>query len=165
MSNVTGVITKKSQRQVTTKFGEKTSYSIQINGEWYSAGFKPCPYNEGDTVSANFEMNGSYKNITGYGAAPASAGSGAAPAPSAPAPRATGKQFPVPSDHPDRAIIRQNALAHATKLVVEGTSADMPDLDGAAERIIELAYKFEAYATGQREVEAAERLVDTGEAF
>ena len=167
MSQVTGIIEQKSQREVNTKFGPKQSYSIKVNGEWYSAGFKPCPYEEGQTICADYTTNGAYKNISGYGAAPA----GAAPTPSGAAPAAAGgygrapaKEFPLQADHPDRVIVRQNSLAHATALYTSQPLAEGETLVlvNAAEEIIQLAYMFEAYSTGEREVEAAKGLMDDG---
>lgn len=169
MSQVTGIIEQKSQREANTKFGPKQSYSIKINGEWYSAGFKPCPYEEGQTVCVDYTMNGAYKNISGYGAAPAGAAptptsSGAAPAASGGYARAPAKEFPLQADHPDRVIVRQNSLAHATALYTSQPLAEgeVLALDEAAEAIIKLAYKFEAYSTGERETEAAKGLMDDG---
>lgn len=166
MSQVTGIIEQKSSREVNTKFGPKQSYSIKINGDWYSAGFKPCPYEEGQTICAEYTMNGAYKNISGYGAAPAGASptaSGAAPAASGGYARAPAKEFPLQADHPDRVIVRQNSLAHATNLVSCNLIPDDGLTDEAiAERVITMAYLFEAYSTGDRETEAAKGLMDDG---
>lgn len=70
------------------------------------------------------------------------------------------KQFPVPIDHPDRSIIRQNAMAHAVKIIeLTGYAgslseaslepADMNDMVLAEVRRI--AMQVEDFATGDYE--------------
>ena len=148
----------------TSKAGKRFNvHLVNVDGTWYECGYnKPKGIGIGDVVE--------YNPTTKYGkqvledGAIYQVGSGPAPAaPTAPPPapssggRSYGgpaKEFPVPALHPDRSIIRQNALAHATRAVVAaGTSAVHPD-EELAERIIRMAYHFEEYATGHREVKA-----------
>lgn len=169
MSQVTGTIEQKSQREVNTQHGPKQAYSIKVDGEWYSAGFKPCPYEEGQQVNFTYKTNGKYKNIVGYGSAPeavsTSSGDATAPTPSSGYARAPAKQFPLQADHPDRVIVRQNSLAHATALFTASIGMEESmDTDTAADAIINLAYKFEEYSTGDRETAKAKELIDTGSA-
>lgn len=60
--------------------------------------------------------------------------------------------FPVPADHPDRSIIRQNSLTQANAILATmargGLLGDM-DADGLVEEAIRLARSFEAYSTGE----------------
>lgn len=72
------------------------------------------------------------------------------------------KEFPVPVMHPDRSIVRQNALAHATNLVIAfragSEKVDLSDSeawDAITDRVIAVAYDLERYATGAIEREAA----------
>lgn len=73
------------------------------------------------------------------------------------------KEFPVPPFHPDRSIIRQNSLAHATDLInaigygyIGGSLAHAPTAAEYAERIIEVARMFEAYSSGDLDVAIVE---------
>lgn len=136
-----GTVTSKSSRKVNTKFGEKDTYSVQIDGQWYGNGFKPLPeINDGDTVEFEFSMNGAYKNIShitkvaGGASTPASGG------------RSSGGAVGKPNDV-QQAIMRQNALAHATSVVVATKAAKETD-DAMAKRILKLAPVFVAYADG-----------------
>ncbi len=54
------------------------------------------------------------------------------------------KEFPLKHDHPDIAIIRQNALTNANALVA---SQGLQDMD--PQQVIAIAREFEAYTTGQ----------------
>lgn len=66
------------------------------------------------------------------------------------------KEFPVPAFHPDRSIIRQNSLAHATEAVQwVGSPGAITDVD-MAERIIAVARLFEAYSAGDLDVAIVE---------
>ena len=133
-----GTVTNKSSRKVNTKFGEKDTYSVNIDGQWYGNGFKPLPeINEGDQVDFDFTTNGQYKNLkyitkTGGSSAP-SQGGNAAPSP---------KQNDI-----QKAIIRQNALAHATNVAIATKTAKESD-ESLVKRIIRLAPVFVSYADG-----------------
>lgn len=75
------------------------------------------------------------------------------------------KVFPLPLLHGDRSIVRQNALAHATKVVTElivgrNSKAELNKLtcDVVASMIVTTARTFEAYSAGDAEREAAEQM-------
>lgn len=118
----------------------KDNKRFKIDGAWYSSfNAAPFPVNPGDTISFDWVQKGDYRNIKGSvsksasGAAPvASSGGGGS---------ATSR---------DLTIIRQNALAHATALVVaSGVKGDLYD---AQDLVIDLAKKFAEYsATGKSE--------------
>jgi hypothetical protein len=62
----------------------------------------------------------------------------------------TPKQFPIPADHPDRAIIRQNAANRAVEvLAILGDTG--VGTEAMAEEAIRLARKFEAYYAGEEQ--------------
>ena len=61
--NATGTVERMSSREVTTRNGPATSYSLMVAGEWYSAGFAEPKCNEGDNVEFGVTQNGQYKNI------------------------------------------------------------------------------------------------------
>jgi len=68
-----------------------------------------------------------------------------------------GKEFPVPTLHGDRSIIRQNSLAHATRLwVALLPGLEKPTPRKLAKNIIETASMFEEYSAGDNERRAAE---------
>jgi len=118
----------------------KDNKRFKIDGAWYSSYNAPAfQVNVGDTISFDWVQKGDYRNIKGSvsksasGSAPqASSGGGGS---------ATNR---------DLTIIRQNALAHATALVVaSGVKGDLYD---AQDLVIDLAKKFAEYsATGKAE--------------
>ena len=74
-----------------------------------------------------------------------------------------GKEFPVPTLHGDRSIIRQNSLKHAGDLwshlqpiLSENKVPTKKDMEKAAKAIIELARQFEEYSAGDVERRVAE---------
>jgi hypothetical protein len=120
----------------------KDNKRFKIDGNWYSS-YNPAPFpvSVGDTISFDWVQKGEYRNIKGSvsksasGAAPVAASGGGGGATSR-----------------DLTIIRQNALAHATALVVaSGVTGDLYD---AQDLVIDLAKKFAEYsATGKTEAE------------
>lgn len=101
--SVKGTVVKINARSVNTRRGPSTSYSVKLAKEdgteidnWFSAGFKPPKFKEGDLVRVEYTTNArGYSDITesrvlkegagkpaskgaspGAGAAPASRGSG-----------------------------------------------------------------------------------------
>lgn len=174
MPHISGTVTGFDNKSVPNKKNPGRPYTVHImvvDGARYEVGFhKPNGIGVGDVVNFEYEVKFGNNQVQGginkgTGGAPA-----ATPAPAASAETRTGgggggrgnyggvaKVFPVPVDHPDRSIIRQNALAHATKLYCDyNRTPDFGDqsLDECVEDIINIAYKFEEYATGQREVNA-----------
>lgn len=132
--------------QIKTSSGEKLDIEFGFNrpsldvGRFYKF---TCEKKFGKLACSSFE------------ASTAAAAPSASPARSG----STGKVFPVPADHPDRSIVRQNALAHATKVVVETSLKDaVTPSEDIVDLIIKTAYRFEAYATGDIEAVAIEAL-------
>jgi hypothetical protein len=118
----------------------KDGKRLQINGDWYGS-FNPVGnVNAGDNVTFNWEMDktGKYRNIKG--AVNVVAG--------APNPVSSGGGV-VATGGRDLIIVRQNALAHATALVV---SSGVSDVWAAQSLVLRLAEGFTKYsATGEIE--------------
>lgn len=118
----------------------KDSKRFKVGGQWYGS-FNPIGgIVVGDYVSLNWvpDKTGQYKNIKGMYKTDAPAGS------SAPAPSGGGTTGDV-----GLAIIRQNALAHATALVV---ATGVADVWKAQSLVLKLAEGFAKYsATGEIE--------------
>lgn len=164
MNKISGVVESK----------RRDGKAIQVEGKWFSIfmGDALDSVNKGDyvefmyTEKANPAGGDSYKNIKGSvtkKTPPASTPMSAFPAASAAgsARAMYAKEFPVPPLHPDRSIIRQNSLAHATKVIIDGCynpgglGAEMD----CAEKIIAVARIFEAYSTGELDASIADEEV------
>lgn len=143
----------------------RTGKSIKVGGEWYGA-FSPASLGGckvGDTVSFAWSpsKDGQYKNIKGSvsvvggGAATPASLESSAPR-SAPSGGSYGRSiaFPLPPLDGQRVIVRQNALGHATKVVMEGCDNVATD-EILCNRIIDLARQFEAYVAGDLDLELA----------
>lgn len=90
---------------------------------------------------------------------------GAPSAPRAPAGMYSTKPFPLPREHGDTAIIRQNALTNAVATVGHSIgivdSAGMPtSLDALSDMIIKLAYKYANFSSGNLDAILAEDLAE-----
>lgn len=69
------------------------------------------------------------------------------------------KPFPLPREHGDTAIIRQNALTNAVKTITDAMSyttkngeariAEFDTIEELEQRIIQTAYKFASFSSGQ----------------
>lgn len=165
-----GIVETTSKKEVKTKFGMKPTFSVKVDGEWYSNGFTDPRVSAGDEIAFEYTDGrygkefdkGTVMRIS-KGAAPADEPTAA---PAATAPKSTystaSRPFPIPPLHGDRAIIRQNALGHATRVVVVSTMAGETD-DAVSERIIRLARKLEAYACGDLDAELAKQKMIAGE--
>lgn len=158
----------KTQGTVDTMGRDGKRFKLEEDGQWYSAfatSQLPRDIEVGSYVSFTYVEKGEYRNIKGnvtLATAPASTpmtGAGIV------APVATGgfvdakgfvrKMFPVPPLHPDRSIIRQNSLTHATTVLRDrGWKAD--NCQEYAEAAIDVARIFEAYSTGELDNELAE---------
>ena len=118
----------------------KDGKRLQVNGDWYGS-FNPVGnVNAGDNVTFNWEMDktGKYRNIKG--AVNVVAG------PSNPVSSGGGV---VASGGRDIIIVRQNALAHATALVV---ASGVSDVWASQSLVLRLAEGFTKYsATGEIE--------------
>ncbi len=86
--------------------GKGFRYSVKLNGQYISAGFKAPGCNVGDTIEYNTVQNGQYTNLGSIQVLSQGGGS------SAPA-----NVGAVPSAQPagkrERSIVRQNSLSHA----------------------------------------------------
>jgi hypothetical protein len=166
------IIENITSKDVNTKFGPKPAFSIMANGERFSYGFKKPTFQIGDEIDFQFTENTYGKNVDltsvrliakGAGAPPPATSSAPAPMPARGGYGAP-KPFPIPALHGDRAIVRQNSITNATKLVVDsqkqGTLADM---EAAANLIIEIACKFEAYSCGDLDAAMAEAMKEAAE--
>lgn len=171
MANITnGVVVQATNKEVTTKFGVKRTYSFKLHGgDWYRTGFKDSKVAEGDVISFDYtdstygkDVDASTIRKTGVAPVPAAA----APAPTAdtPAPAAPrsytggGKGvFPIPALDGQRSIVRQNALTNAREVILKTVKdgATIANLDAFAASVIALARKFEAYTTGDLDMEEA----------
>lgn len=164
---VKGVVEQVGAKDVTTKWGTKKTYSLKVDGNWISCGFKDPKAVAGDTIACEAEST-SYGLQTKAISIVAKGGGGAA-VPSTTAVRSasvpSAKVFPVPALHGDRSIIRQNVLARATELFIaaHGNKAFELDNQHVSEIVIALARKFEAYATGDLDLAAAQTMIDKGE--
>ena len=152
----------------------KDSKGLMVAGTWYSSynGFNDI--SKGDVVSFNFDVKGQWKNIKGPIEKVTGVAVGDATAPSnAHGDNTSGasqdlpphymiakgymnkvQMFPIPFDHPDRAIVRQNSLTNAVNLLGHATATE-GSLEDIAEMTIGIASIFEQYSTGQLEMEAA----------
>lgn len=170
---MTYIIQDISSKIVTTKFGPKPAYNIVANGETFGYGFKKPSVNIGDEVDFKYTENSYGKNIDvtslqminkgDPSATPPTPGPVISVAPAAP-PRPFGpptKVFPIPPLHGDRAIVRQNSITNATKLLsesmhtVEITDVKQEDMEKLADMIIIIARKFEAYSCGDLDLAEA----------
>ena len=188
---VVGTITGFDSETIT-KPGKKrfTVHKVSVDGVWYECGYKK-PSGVGLGSLVQFEAEKRFGKMAAVSEIlPAPNGTPPFQPPAAPsAPRASGggygrgdntppqrdesgvlrssrgdavKEFPVPVMHPDRSIIRQNALAHATNLVIAfragSEKVDLTDSeswDAITDRVTAVAYDLERYATGAIEREAA----------
>jgi hypothetical protein len=148
-------------KEVNTKFGPKKAYSVFANGERYGYGFKKPTFSIGDEVDFQFTESTYGKQVDEKSVRMLNKGTGTPPpstattAPSKPS-YGSPKPFPIPALHGDRAIVRQNSISNATKLVTESvTRTDSADWESMAEIIINIARKFEAYSCGDLDMDVA----------
>lgn len=157
-------------RAVKTKFGEKPVYTaIDTYDVAYEMGFKKPAFKVGDEVEFTFTETkyGKQVDLDSVRVVRSGTGSGVTSAPPAAPVKpaytpAVSRQFPVPPLHPDRSIVRQNALQHAGRIVaafINNTKVVNGDeavtLDEAVEWTILAARQFEAYSCGDAELQAA----------
>jgi len=128
---------------------DRTGFLIKENGAdlWFGmpkGQTIPNNVNKGDTVSFEFTVNGTWKNIQGMVSL---VGNPSAPvATSSPAPSNSsqyGNKFPVKPDTTDHCIMRQNALSAAANLFA-GKGADI-----TPEAVLGIAEQFVAWTTGR----------------
>ena len=149
MTQVTGVI-----EATTDKFGKFNV--LMDNGKWYSTNPERAPNPrpvKGQTITFDSGSTGKYLNSVriegGASATPATkpaSGGGSFSA------NSTARTFPVAPLAPERTINRQNALTNAVAYYTHFDD-DVP----TPENVIEVARKFEAYTTGDLDLEEAKR--------
>ena len=159
------IIENITTKDVNTKFGPKPAYTIIANGERFSYGFKKPTFAVGDTVDFQFTESTYGKQVDATSVRMISKGTGApatASVSSAPTKTYTppSKVFPIPPLHGDRAIVRQNSITNATKLVSDMQAKSKSEIDVMvlANTIVEVAKVFEAYSCGDNDAMAAELL-------
>ena len=161
------IIENITEKEVNTKFGPKKAYSVSANGERYGYGFKKPTFSIGDEVDFQFTENTYGKNVDlasvrlltkGTGAATPSPAPTASPKPSYGAP----KVFPIPALHGDRAIVRQNSISNAVKLITDSVKpTDKSNWESLASEAVNIARMFEAYSCGDLDMEQAIAMADT----
>lgn len=163
MEELQGLIESIEPREVNTKWGPKQTVTFTIGGQTYSGGFKKWNnVNIGDEVFVTYELTPQgYRNIKGLTVVQAGSGG---PVPTSPPPKsnygggAKGRSFPVEPLAPERTINRQNALtasANIHGMIVRVTG----DLDLVSkESVVGMARYFEAYTTGDLDLEEAKVL-------
>lgn len=155
-------------KTVTTKYGPKPAYTIRAGGENFNYGFKKPTFNEGDEVDFKYTETSYGKDVDASSVRLISKGAGVVAAPSSSAPVAPSKPFygpspkpfPIPPLHGDRAIVRQNSITNATKIVMDSVGSDSYELskiefDKLAQKVIDVARMFEAYSCGDLDLAAA----------
>lgn len=164
---MSGCVESITTKDVTTKFGVKPTYSLKVDGNWVKHGFKKPACNVGDTIKFDGE-SGTYgmeaKNIvvtakgTG-GSAPVTSSTSKYPAgATGGGTYSSGRVFPIPPLHGDRSIVRQNALARATELIIGSRGGKAFDLDDSTCVLaIRVARQFEAYTAGDLDLAAAKK--------
>jgi hypothetical protein len=150
-----------TSKEVNTKFGPKPAFSIKTSEGWFSYGFKKPAFAIGDEVDFQYTENTYGKNVDHASVQMITKGTAtAAAAPAAAAPRSGGypaKVFPIPALHGDRAIIRQNSVTNATKIVTESEHIDEAP-EGMALEVIRIARILESYSCGDIDAEMAESM-------
>ena len=163
------IIENITTKDVNTKFGPKPAYTVMANGERFSYGFKKPTFAIGDEIDFQFTESTYGKQVDPVSVRMIKKGTGVATAPAASAAPTKSytpptKVFPIPPLHGDRAIVRQNSITNATKLVADMQAKSKSEIDVTvlANTIIEIAKMFEAYSCGDNDAMAAE-LMASGE--
>jgi len=150
-------------KPVTTKFGEKSTYSFKGNdGQWYKLGFKKPQFAKGDEVEFEFTSGKWGNEVTSVLSAPTADADAPVVATTAPAPRKaygggtagggySRGTFPIPPTDGQRSIIRQNSLSNSIKFFE--ANAMKPSID----EVLRLAKTFEAYSAGDDIAAAAKK--------
>ena len=165
MSNITNaVVDQVSTKPVSTKFGQKTTYSFKVGSDWFKTGFKKHGLNVGDVVSFDYTDGAYGKEVvegtlvkTGAGAATPQVNTTAPMLPRSAAGGGGKGVFPIPPLDGQRSIVRQNALTNARELYTKLPIDSSHTYKTHAELIIRLAQEFEAYTAGDRDLENAKK--------
>lgn len=142
-----------NSRTVTTKYGDKPVYSMQVAGTQVDLGFKRPEFQQGEYVKLTIEKNrfGKYEIVKANGNGGTATMSSTTSTSSAPSTR----RFPVASDSYEIGIIRQNALTNAVNY-----HANVVKDKADVEAIIATAYEFANFSSGKRERLMAEAEVN-----
>lgn len=160
------------QHGVSKRTGKPyTIWTVTVDGQEVKAGFKKPGFEVGQTVSIPVSTNKWGDTEMVQPGTPTGGYSGPAKPISAPAigagPGAGGRTFPVARTSPEMSIIRQNALTNANAAVANyfenvyenNPAGDQPnDFNEYIELVIDTAYKFTDFSSGQREVKAVESM-------
>lgn len=169
MSVIVGTVSNiEVKNGVSAKTGRPwQAFTAIVNGTKISLGFQNRGIQSGNTYE--FTVNhGKYgaEYVSHTNAAP---GASSTPAPAAsrggetqgPRPKhyqsnvgVLVKEFPLPIDHPDRSIIRQNAMGHAMRALELSGEAIGLTSEAIIDAAVGLAMKVENYATGDLEEQA-----------
>jgi hypothetical protein len=170
MNTITGMVEAITPMNGVSKRTGKpyTIWTATVDGQEVKMGFTKPSFNVGDTVSLDTEVNkyGDTEVIKpgARGSAPAPR---SAPAGGGSAPAARGgfdRTFPVKTNSPEMSIIRQNALTNANAAVHHymernhGEVTEPETVEAYIEMVIETAYKFAEFSSGQREAKAVAEL-------
>lgn len=156
MQTINGIVQSINPRHGTSKAGKPyTIWSAMIDNTEVEFGFDKPTFNVGDTVSVNAEMNrynklaviqpgkpsGGRKPAGGGG----SKGNGYAP-----------KPFPLPLNHGDTAILRQNAVTNANATVAAALNnnvidAEAYDPEALANLVLDIARRYVGWTSGQED--------------
>jgi len=131
---IKGIVETRKEGTAKTKRGNVPTTNLKINGDWYNC-FKDYGAQEGDTVIVDYEMNGQYTNVQKITVL---AGE------SAPKPNVF-DSAPKNNTNVQKSIVRQNALSHATSVVLNKDIVKDYNNDDIANEIIRVAQKFENY--------------------
>lgn len=144
----------------------RTGKSIKVDGAWYGAFAKTQLGSAGVGDNVTFTYTSVEKDGTTYNNIKGNVTVDGAPKSAAPAPAAAGgytprpaggvREFPVGPTSPERVIIRQNALSHATRMVMEGKFYNEDSAEHTSQLIVDMAREFEAYVTGDLDKAIAE---------
>ncbi len=162
------MIKKTGTIEAVTKDGKRFKLD---DGAWYSC-FKASELKagKGDYVSFTYVENGTFNNVKGSvdsltapaDTKPSGGGMMGAPVKPPAAGYSGGRVFPVPALSPERSIIRQNSLNHASRVVCEiatQSEALYNTFEEAADRVIAIARMFEAYSCGDLDMDIADGMV------
>ena len=134
-------------------------HAIELDGgDVIEVGYKQ-PYRIGQTVTLNVEFKyGKWAEVKGGAVGSPSPVPTPSVGPSGGSAAAAPMNFPIPKTNKETAIIRQNALTNAVQsvgaLLVNGNLSGMTT-DKFAEEVLNMAYKYAEFSSGQREVRLA----------
>ena len=151
MTQLTGIV------QEVINVGVGKGSGLKIDGHKYGC-FDPVKsgidiVNVGDEVTFDWVQKNQYKNMNGSVTKTGNTGTPAAsPAPAASKPSGGGGgdfQFPIPALNYQRSVVRRDAIGAAAGMIASLLPADASnDFDQIGDVVVDLARKFEDYATG-----------------